>query len=76
MIETQDSHRLLCEAYIMLITLPRIPLSMRWALLSVWNKDGIVDLASLLHKHGFSILSSGGTGALLEGSRHPLHGGL
>jgi len=66
MIETQDSHRLLCEAYIMLITLPRIPLSMRWALLSVWNKDGIVDLASLLHKHGFSILSSGGTGALLK----------
>ncbi len=44
---------------------------MKWALLSVWNKEGIVDLASLLRRHGFDILSSGGTGALLKGAGIP-----
>jgi phosphoribosylaminoimidazolecarboxamide formyltransferase/IMP cyclohydrolase len=39
---------------------------MKWALLSVWNKEGIVDLASLLHRHGIKLMSSGGTGALLK----------
>jgi phosphoribosylaminoimidazolecarboxamide formyltransferase/IMP cyclohydrolase len=39
---------------------------MKWALLSVWNKEGIVDLASLLHHHGVNIMSSGGTGACLK----------
>ncbi|MDK2916753.1 MAG: phosphoribosylaminoimidazolecarboxamide formyltransferase / cyclohydrolase [Euryarchaeota archaeon] len=38
---------------------------MKWALLSVWDKAGIVDLAKVLVEHGFGILSSGGTGAEL-----------
>ncbi|MDD4253020.1 MAG: bifunctional phosphoribosylaminoimidazolecarboxamide formyltransferase/IMP cyclohydrolase [Methanoculleus horonobensis] len=38
---------------------------MKWALLSVWDKAGIVDLAKVLIEHDFGILSSGGTGAEL-----------
>ena len=38
---------------------------MKWALLSVWNKQGIVELAADLTAHGVSILSSGGTGKVL-----------
>jgi len=39
---------------------------MKWALLSVWDKAGIADLAKTLVEHGYRILSSGGTGAALE----------
>ena len=39
---------------------------MKWALLSVWDKTGIADLAKVLIKHDYRILSSGGTGALLQ----------
>ncbi len=38
---------------------------MRWALLSVWDKSGIVDLARALVANGYSLLSSGGTGRTL-----------
>ncbi|ABN56996.1 MULTISPECIES: bifunctional phosphoribosylaminoimidazolecarboxamide formyltransferase/IMP cyclohydrolase [Methanoculleus] len=38
---------------------------MKWALLSVWDKAGIVDLAKVLIEHDYGILSSGGTGAEL-----------
>ncbi|NYT06258.1 MAG: bifunctional phosphoribosylaminoimidazolecarboxamide formyltransferase/IMP cyclohydrolase [Methanomicrobiales archaeon] len=38
---------------------------MTWALLSVWDKTGIVELAKDLQQHGIAILSSGGTGRLL-----------
>ena len=38
---------------------------MKRALLSVWNKEGIVDLAKLLTQAGYSLLSSGGTGKVL-----------
>jgi phosphoribosylaminoimidazolecarboxamide formyltransferase/IMP cyclohydrolase len=38
---------------------------MKWALLSVWDKTGIVDLARELIAQNFSIMSSGGTGAAL-----------
>ena len=38
---------------------------MKWALLSVWDKTGIVELAQALDKNNFSILSSGGTGTAL-----------
>ncbi|MBN1431789.1 MAG: bifunctional phosphoribosylaminoimidazolecarboxamide formyltransferase/IMP cyclohydrolase [Methanomicrobiaceae archaeon] len=34
---------------------------MRYALLSVWDKTGIIELAKLLVANGFKILSSGGT---------------
>jgi len=37
-------------------------LTMKWALLSVWDKTGIVDLARVLNRLGFGIMSSGGTG--------------
>jgi phosphoribosylaminoimidazolecarboxamide formyltransferase/IMP cyclohydrolase len=39
---------------------------MKWALLSVWDKRGIVDLARDLANHGTNILSSGGTGKELR----------
>ena len=34
--------------------------SMKWALLSVWDKSGIVELAQALVKNKYSILSSEG----------------
>jgi len=39
---------------------------MKWALLSVWDKTGIVELAKGLADNKFSILSSGGTGTELN----------
>jgi len=38
---------------------------MKWALLSVWDKSGLVDLARALAEHGVEILASGGTGKTL-----------
>ena len=38
---------------------------MKWALLSVWDKTGIVELARGLIAHNYSIMSSGGTGKAL-----------
>jgi phosphoribosylaminoimidazolecarboxamide formyltransferase/IMP cyclohydrolase len=38
---------------------------MKWALLSVWNKTGIVELAKTLSEQKYSIMSSGGTGKAL-----------
>ena len=35
---------------------------MKWALLSVWDKTGIIELANELLQQKFSIMSSGGTG--------------
>ena len=39
---------------------------MKWALLSVWDKTGIVELARALIQNNFSIMSSGGTGSELS----------
>ena len=36
------------------------------ALLSVWNKDGIVELGQFLTDHNIDILSTGGTKKVLE----------
>jgi phosphoribosylaminoimidazolecarboxamide formyltransferase / IMP cyclohydrolase len=38
---------------------------MKWALLSVWEKSGIIELAEALIRNGYTILSSGGTGKTL-----------
>lgn len=38
---------------------------MKWALLSVWDKTGIIDLARELTSHKYNIMSSGGTGKAL-----------
>ncbi len=38
---------------------------MKWALLSVWDKTGIVELAEELVQQKYSIMSSGGTGKAL-----------
>ncbi len=46
-------------------------MTMKWALLSVWNKEGIVDLARELHRHRLQLLSSGGTGAALKEASIP-----
>jgi phosphoribosylaminoimidazolecarboxamide formyltransferase/IMP cyclohydrolase len=43
-----------------------IPQGMKRALLSVWDKTGIVDLARILVDHDIGILSSGGTGKTLS----------
>jgi phosphoribosylaminoimidazolecarboxamide formyltransferase/IMP cyclohydrolase len=42
-----------------------IHFTMKWALLSVWDKTGIVGLAQELTKRKYSIMSSGGTGKTL-----------
>jgi len=39
---------------------------MQWALLSVWDKTGLVGLARDLRGHGVEILASGGTGKALK----------
>ena len=38
---------------------------MKWALVSVWDKTGIVELAQVLIQHTYNIMSSGGTGKAL-----------
>jgi phosphoribosylaminoimidazolecarboxamide formyltransferase / IMP cyclohydrolase len=38
---------------------------MKWALLSVWDKTGIIDLAKVLAGQKYNIMSSGGTGKAL-----------
>ncbi len=38
---------------------------MKWALLSVWDKTGIIDLAKTLAGQKYNIMSSGGTGKAL-----------
>ena len=45
---------------------------MKRALLSVWNKDGIIDLAKVLAEAGIEILSSGGTAKTLEKEGIPI----
>jgi len=47
-------------------------LKVRRALLSVSNKEGIVELASELHQLGVEIISTGGTHALLSSSNVPV----
>lgn len=41
---------------------------MKWALLSVWDKTGIIELAKVLAGQKFNIMSSGGTGKALAES--------
>lgn len=45
--------------------MPRKKTTQKYALLSVWNKEGIPDLAKSLIKLGFEIISTGGTGKIL-----------
>ena len=45
---------------------------MKRALLSVWNKEGITDLALALHQAGIEILSSGGTAKVLTAAGIPI----
>lgn len=42
-----------------------ISLHMKWALISVWNKTGIIELARTLIEQKYNIMSSGGTGKAL-----------
>src|SRR5665647_3436979 len=41
---------------------------MKWALLSVWDKTGIIELAQELLQQKYSLMSSGGTGKVLAES--------
>jgi phosphoribosylaminoimidazolecarboxamide formyltransferase/IMP cyclohydrolase len=47
-------------------------MSIRRALLSVSNKDGLLEFAQALHKRGVPMLSTGGTAALLERAGVPV----
>ena len=47
-------------------------LKIRRALLSVSNKDGIVDFAAELHRLGVEIISTGGTHALISSAKIPV----
>lgn len=44
----------------------------RYALLSVYDKTGIVELAKVLQKKGYQIISTGGTGGLLQKNNIPI----
>lgn len=46
-------------------------LAMKTALLSVWDKRGLTELARGLHQAGFTLLSSGGTGTALAAAGIP-----
>ena len=46
----------------------------RRALLSVFDKEGIVELAAALHERGVTLLSTGGTARALEGAGLPVIG--
>ena len=41
---------------------------MKWALLSVWDKKGIIEFAQVLAELKYNIMSSGGTGKALAGA--------
>lgn len=43
------------------------------ALLSVWDKTGLVDLAAILHDRGWRIFASAGTAQVLEDANVPAH---
>jgi phosphoribosylaminoimidazolecarboxamide formyltransferase / IMP cyclohydrolase len=47
-------------------------MSIRRALLSVSNKDGLLEFAQALHKRGVAMLSTGGTATLLERAGVPV----
>jgi phosphoribosylaminoimidazolecarboxamide formyltransferase/IMP cyclohydrolase len=47
-------------------------MTIRRALLSVSNKDGLIEFAQALHKRGVALLSTGGTATLLERSGVPV----
>ncbi|MGH8188838.1 MAG: bifunctional phosphoribosylaminoimidazolecarboxamide formyltransferase/IMP cyclohydrolase, partial [Steroidobacteraceae bacterium] len=49
-----------------------MPIAIRRALLSVSNKDGLIEFARALGKRGVAILSTGGTASLLEKSGVPV----
>ncbi|MGV8176365.1 MAG: bifunctional phosphoribosylaminoimidazolecarboxamide formyltransferase/IMP cyclohydrolase [Candidatus Bilamarchaeaceae archaeon] len=47
-------------------------MKIRRALISVYDKEGILDFASFLHKNGVEIVSSGGTASLLSKNKIPV----
>jgi phosphoribosylaminoimidazolecarboxamide formyltransferase / IMP cyclohydrolase len=49
-----------------------MPIAIRRALLSVSNKDGLIEFARALNERGVAILSTGGTASLLEKSGVPV----
>jgi phosphoribosylaminoimidazolecarboxamide formyltransferase/IMP cyclohydrolase len=47
---------------------------MQYAILSVSDKTGIVELACALHERGWTLLSTGGTGQAIRGAGVPVTG--
>ena len=52
--------------------LPETSLKIKRALLSVFDKNGIVDLAKTLHQNGVEILSTGGTAKVIREAEIPV----
>lgn len=55
-----------------LSSLPKEPLTIKRALLSVSDKTGITELAATLHKHNVEIVSTGGTANVIRNSGIPV----
>ncbi|MBT3946162.1 MAG: bifunctional phosphoribosylaminoimidazolecarboxamide formyltransferase/IMP cyclohydrolase [Candidatus Marinimicrobia bacterium] len=53
-------------------TLNQNPIKINRALISVFDKTGVVELAQSLHKHGIKILSTGGTAKTLRDANIPV----
>ena len=53
-------------------TAPESPVRIRRALLSVYDKSGIVPLAEALHAHGAELVSTGGTAQALRAANLPV----
>ena len=53
-------------------TLNQNPINIKRALISVFDKTGVVELAQSLHQHGVEILSTGGTAKTLRGADIPI----
>ena len=54
-------------------SLPENNLTIKRALLSVSNKQGIVQLATALHSHGIELISTGGTSKTIANAGIPVH---
>jgi len=53
-------------------TINQNPIKINRALISVFDKTGVIELAQALHSHGVEILSTGGTAKVLRGADIPV----
>ena len=65
-------HTLLVDAIALTLLPPEEPPMTRRALLSVWDKSGLVDFGTHLHRLGFELVASGGTARTLRAADLPV----